>query len=129
MVVTLAGGLAVEGADRAVGEAFVADMTGRDDGDDGELVAREVFFESFVFGPGIEAVEDDALLAGFDEIVDFGDDLADDPIFAFFFADLFAEDFFVRGGDFDAAFGHFFEVHTAEVGFGDAAVGEIVDED
>lgn len=129
MVVALAGGLVVKGSNRAVGEALIADVAGRDDGDDSELVAGEVFFEGFVFGPRIEAVEDDALLASFDEVVDFGDDLADDPIFALFFADLFAEDFFVSGGDFDAAFGHFFEVHATEIGLRDAAVSEVVDED
>lgn len=129
MVVALASSLAIEGADGARGEALIANMARRDDSDDGELVARELTFEDFILGPGIEAVEDDAFLAGFDEVVDLGDDLADDPVVTFFFADLFAEDLFVLGGNFDAAFGHFFEVHAAEIGFWDAAVGEVVDED
>lgn len=128
VVVAFAGGLVVEGADGATGEALVTEVARGDDGDDGELVARELAFQDFVFGPGIEAVEDDALLAGGDEVVNLGDDLADDPVVAFFFADLFAEDLFVLGGDGDAAFFHFFEVHAAEIGFRDAAVGEIVDE-
>ncbi len=129
VVVALASSLMVEGADGASGKAFVAEMARGDDGDDGELVAGELFFQSFVLGPGVETVQNDALLTGGDEVVDFGDDLAGDPIVAFFFADLFAEDFFVFGGDFDAALGHFFEVHAAEIGFRDAAVGEIIDDD
>ena len=129
VVVTLAGGLAVKGADGAVCKAFVTEVARGDDGDDGELVAGELFFEGFVFGPGVEAVEDDALLAGGDEVVDFGDNLAGDPVGAFFFADLFAEDFFVFGGDFDTAFFHFFEVHAAEVRFRDAVTGEIINDD
>lgn len=129
MVVALAGGLAVKGTDGAICEAFVADVSGGDDGDEGKLVAGEFTLEGFVFGPGIEAVENDAFLAGSDEVVDFVDDLAGDPVVAFFFADLFAEDFFVFGGDFDAAFFHFLEVHATEIGFRDAAVGKIVDGD
>ena len=129
VVVALASSLMVEGADGASGKAFVAEVARGNDGDDGELVARELFFQSFVFCPGVEAVQNDALLAGGDEVIDFGDDLAGNPIVAFFFADLFAEDFFVFGGDFDAALGHFFEVHAAEIGFRDAALGEIIDDD
>ena len=129
VVVALASGLMVEGADGASGEAFVTEVAWGDDGDNSELVAGKLLFQSFVFGPGIEAVQDDAFLAGGDEVVHFGDDLAGDPIVAFFFADLFAEDFFVFGGDFDAALGHFFEVHAAEIGFRDAVVGKIIDDD
>lgn len=129
VIVTLASGLAVEGADGASGKTFVTEVARGDDGDDGELVARELLFQGFVFGPGVEAIQNDALLAGGDEVVDFGDDLAGDPIVTFFFADLFAEDFFVFWGNFDVAFGHFFEVHAAEIGFRDAVVGEIIDDD
>ncbi len=129
MIVAFAGGLAVEGADGTGGEALVTEVARGDDGDDGEPVTGELFFQGFVFGPGIEAIQDDAFLAGGDEVVHFGDNLAGDPIVAFFFADLFAEDFFVFGGDFDTALGHFFEVHAAEIGFRDATVGEIIDDD
>lgn len=129
MVIAFAGGLAVKGADGASSEACITNIAGGDDGDDSKLVAGEFTLEGFVFGPGIEAVENDALLAGFDEVIYLGDDLANDPVVAFFFADLLAEDFFVFWGDFDAAFSHFFKVHATKVGFGDAAVGKIVDSD
>ena len=121
--------LGVEGAFGAVGDAIVAEGAGGDDGDDGEFVAWEGVFEGAVFGPRIEAVEDDAFLAGGDEIVDFGDGLADDPILAFGGADHFAEFALAVRGDGDAAFVHFAVDHVAEVDFGGAATGEVVDGD
>lgn len=117
-----------KGAFGALGNAFIAKFFGGDNGNKGEL-AREFVFKDFVFGPRINAVEDDAFLASGKEIFGFGDGLPDDPIFAFGFADHFAEIAFVIGGDFEAALGHFFDNHAAEIDFGDAARGEIVDDD
>lgn len=87
--------------------------------------------EDAVFSPGIEAVEDDALLASRDEVLGFGDGLAGDPILAFSGADHFAEGFltFTVRGALDTTFGHFAVDHAAKVDFGDATFGEIVDGD
>lgn len=85
--------------------------------------------EELVFGPGIDTVKDDALLAGRDEVFDLGNDLADDPVGAFGLTNLFAEVFLVFGVDFDTAFLHFFENHAAKVDFGVAEIGEVVDGD
>lgn len=65
-------------------------------------------------------------MAGGDEVVDFGDGLANDPILAFGGADHFAELALAVRGDGDAAFFHFAVNHIAEVNFGDAAAGDIV---
>lgn len=117
-----------EGALGAATEAVDAEGAGSDDGDDGKA-AGEFVFEEFVFGPGIETVEDDGLLAGGDEISGFGDGLAADPVVAFGGTDFLAELALGFGGDFDAAFLHFFVEETAEVDFGEAAFGEIVNDD
>ncbi len=129
MIVAVACGLTVEGAHGAGGKALIAEVTRTDYGNDGELVAGELFFEGFIFGPGIETVENNALLASGDKVFNLGDDLADDPVVALFFADLFTEDLFIFWGDFDAALSHFFEIHAAEVGFRGAAGGEVVNDD
>lgn len=126
-VVAFLGVFRFEGALGAIRDTVVAERAGSDDGDDGHL-AGEFVAEDFVFGPGIEAVEDDALLAGIDEVFRFGDRLADDPVGAFFGADFFAEGAFavaIRGA-LDAAFFHFFVNHAAEVDFRHAAFGEII---
>ncbi len=116
----------VKGALRAFGDAFVAKLLGSDDGDKSEI-AREFIFEDFVFGPRVDSVEDNAFLAGFDEIFGLGDGLANDPIFAFFGADFFAKFAFVVGGVFDAAFLHFFINHAAKIDSWHAVFGKVVD--
>lgn len=97
VIIAFFGSLAVKGADRAFGEAFVAERAGADCGDNGDFAGKS-FFEGFVFGPRIETIKDNALLAGGDEVFDFSDSLASDPVVAFFFTNLFAEDFFVLRG-------------------------------
>lgn len=119
---------AVEGAFGAFGDAFVAQRFGGDDGDKSEIAGKFVF-EKFVFGPRVDAVKDDALLAGFDEIFGLGDGLAGDPIFALGGTDHFAEFAFVVGAVWDVALFHFFVNHAAKVDFGDAAFGEVIDGD
>ncbi len=128
--VAFADGSGVEGTFGAFGDAGVAGGLVGDDGDEGEL-AGEFVFEDFVFGPGVDAVENDAFLAGGDEVFDFGDGLTDDPVGTFGLANHFAEVFFAFavGGAFDAAFLHFFVNHTAKVDFGNAVIGEVVDGD
>ncbi len=79
--------------------------------------------DGFVFGPRIKSVEDDAFLAGGDKVFGFGDGLTGDPILAFGGADMFAEFGLALGGNFDAAFFHFFINHAAKVDFGRAAFG------
>lgn len=85
--------------------------------------------ESFVFGPRIDAVKDDAFLAGGDEIFGLGNGLANYPILAFGLANHFAEFTLVVGAVFDAAFFHFFVNHTTKVDFGNAVLGKIVNGD
>ncbi len=126
--VAFANGAAVKGALGALGNALVAEMFGDDHSDKGE-VSGELVFEGFVFCPGVDTVEDDAFLAGFDEVFNLGDGLANDPIFAFGGTNGLAEGTLALGGDFEAAFFHFFVNHAAEIDFGDAAAGEIVDGD
>lgn len=109
-------------------ETLVAELLGRDDGDDGHL-AGELMLEGFVFGPGVDSVEDDALLAGGDEVFGLGDSLATDPILALGLTDHFAELPLGLRGDFDAALFHLAIENATEIDFGDAAVGEVVDHD
>lgn len=113
-----------------MGEAVVAKSSWGDDGD-GDDLARKFVFDGFVFGPRVETIENNTLLAGSDKIFGFGDGLARDPIFALGFANHFAEGFFTFavGGAFDATFGHFLINHAAHVDFGSAVLGKIVDDD
>ncbi len=127
-MVTFADFLGVKGAVGAAGDALVTESFGGDEGDKSED-AGEFVLEDFVFGPGIDAVEDDAFLAGGDEIFDFGDDLADDPIFAFGLANHFAKFAFAIRSDGDIAFLHFFVNHAAKVDFWYATFGEIINSD
>ena len=85
-------------------------------------------FESFIFGPRIDAVENDALLAGGDEIFGLGDSLTNDPVGAFGFANHLAEMLFAFAirSTFNAAFFHFFIDHAAKINFGDRVFGEII---
>lgn len=87
-------------------------------------------FESFIFGPRINAVENDALLAGGDEVFGFGDSLTDDPIGAFRFANHLAEVFFAFAiwSAFNTALFHFFIDHAAKINFGDGVFGEIIND-
>ncbi len=85
--------------------------------------------KDFVFGPRVEAIQDDAFLPSADEIVDFGNYLTYHPIITFFFTNLFAKDFLVLRSDFDATFSHFAQIHTAKIGFRDAMVGEVINRD
>lgn len=116
-----------EGALGAMGEALVAEAFRNDDGDRGEQ-AGELVLKKLILSPRIETVEDDAFLAGRDEVFGFGDGLATDPIVAFGIANHLAELTLGLGGDFDAAFFHFFVEHAAEVDFGHAAFSEEVDD-
>lgn len=111
---------------RTFGDAFVAKFLGSDDGDESE-VAGEFIFEGFVLGPRVDSIKDDAFLAGFDEVFGLGDGLANDPIFAFFGADFFAEFAFIVGGVFDAAFLHFFINHATKIDSWHAVFGKVVD--
>lgn len=97
----------IKGTFGADGDASVAEWLRGDDGDERKL-ARELVFQSFIFGPGVDAIEDDAFLAGGDKIFSFGNNLANDPIFTFVLADLLTKIAFVVGSNFDATFGHFF---------------------
>lgn len=83
-------------------------------------------FEGFVFGPGIDAVKDDAFLAGANEVFGFGDGLADDPIFTFSLANHFAEFAFVVGTIGDTTFFHFLVNHAAKVHFRSVAFGKVI---
>lgn len=117
-----------EGTLGAMSETFIAEGFGGDDGDDGDLT-WEFMLEGFVFGPRIDTVEDDTLLAGSDKIFGFGDGLADNPIFALGGADHFTKFTLSGGSDFDAALFHFAIKQAAEVDFRDAVLGKIVDDD
>lgn len=86
-------------------------------------------FKKFIFGPGVETIEDDSFLAGCDEVLSFGDGLAADPIVAFGFANFFAEFALGFWSDLNAAFLHFFVKEAAEVDFGETAFGEVIDDD
>lgn len=55
----------VKGAVGAFGGPFVAERFRNDDGDKSDST-RVFVFKNFVFGPGVDAVEDDAALAGRD---------------------------------------------------------------
>ncbi len=87
-------------------EAVVTEVFGRDNGDDGDF-AREFVLKNFVLSPGIDAVKDDALLTGGDEIFGLGDGLASDPIFTFGATNFFAEFALSFRSDFETAFFHF----------------------
>lgn len=117
----------VEGAVGAMGEAFVAEMLRNDDGDRGEKT-REFMLKKFILGPRIETVKNDALLAGGNEVFSFGDGLATDPIITFGVADHFPKFTLRLGGDFDAAFFHFFVEHAAKVDFRHTTFGEEVND-
>ncbi len=86
-------------------------------------------FEDFVFGPRIESIKHNAFLPCSNEVVDLSNDLANYPVIAFFFTDLFTKDLFVFWRDFDTAFFHFAEVHAAKVGFRNAMVCEVINSD
>lgn len=116
-----------EGAIGATSEALVAEVLRNDDGDRGEETGKFVL-KKFILGPGIETVENDALLASGDEIFGFGNSLAADPVVAFGIANHLAKFALRFGGDFDTAFFHFFVEHAAEIDFGYAALSEIVDD-
>lgn len=118
-----------KGAVGASGEPGIAQGTGGDDGDGGEA-AREFVLKEAIFGPGIEAVENDGFLARRDEIFGFGDGLATDPILTFGGANHLAELLFAAAvrGAFDATFGHFGVDHIAKVNFGETHRGKIVDD-
>ncbi len=127
-VVAFADGVSVKGALGTFGDAFIAEGFRGDDGDNGQS-AGEFMLEGAIFGPRIDAVDDDLLLTGSDEVFSFGDSLASNPILTFGRADHFAKGFFafaVRGA-FDATFGHFLINHVAEVDLGETLAGEIVD--
>lgn len=124
-MVAFADFLGVKGPLWADGDALVAQSFRSDHGDKSDL-AGEFVLQDLVFGPRIDAVEDDALLTSGNEIFGLGDGLADDPIFTFFGADLFAEIAFIVGAVLDAAFFHFFIDHAAEVDLGDATLGEVI---
>ncbi len=99
-----------------------------DDGDKGEF-AREFVLQDFILGPRVDAIEDDALLAGSDEVFGLGDGLLNHPIFTFGLANHFAKFAFAVWGALNPTFFHFFINHTTEVDFRDATFGEIVDGD
>ena len=129
-IVAFANSVGVEGALGAFRDAFVTEGFGRDDGDDGEG-AREFVLKGAIFGPGVDAVEDDLALAGGDERFSLFDSLAGDPILALGFADHFAEGFFafpIRGA-LDAAFSHFLVNHVAEMDFWITFGSQMVDGD
>ena len=67
------------------------------------------------------------MLAGVDETFYFADGATDYEIFAFLFADFFAEGFFVDCVDFYAAFAHFAEDDAAEIYLGDAFLLDVLD--
>ena len=121
-VVAFTNFLRVKGAFGADGDASIAQWFGSDDGNDGEFTG-EFVFEDVIFGPGINAVENDTLLAGSDQVFGFGDGLADDPVSAFCLADLFAKFAFAVWSAFNATFLHFFIDHAAKVDFGCAVFG------
>ncbi len=113
----------VEGSIRALCDTSIAEFFRGNDGDKGEC-ARECMQKLAIFGPRIEAVEDDAFLTGSDKIFGLGDSLFRDPIFTFGFANHLAECFFtfsVRSA-FDVAFCHFAVNHVPEMNFGEAVV-------
>ncbi len=87
--------------------------------------------ESAIFGPRIEAVEDDAFLAGVDEIFGFSNGLTCYPVMTFGFADHFAKGFFAFAisGALNTAFFHFAVNHVAKMNFGKALRGEKIDGD
>ncbi len=116
-----------KGAFWASSKSAVTQGAGGNDGDSGEAT-RKFMLKEAIFGPGIEAVEDNGFLAGRDEILGFGDGLAANPIFAFGSTNHFAEFFFATAirGTLDAAFGHFGIDHVAKVNFWNAHRGEIV---
>lgn len=126
-VVALADGLGIEGAVGAFRNAFITHGFRDDDGEEGEAT-REFMLKSAIFGPRIEPVENNALLASFDEVFGLGNGLAGDPILAFGRTDHFAKGFFAFAihSAFDAALGHFLINHVAEVDFGIAEFGEII---
>lgn len=121
-VVAFTNFLPVKRAFGAFRNAVVAEVFRGNNGNYGQF-AGEFVFKDLIFGPGVESVENNMLLAGSNEIFSLDDGLLDDPVFAFFLANFFAELAFVIGSDFDAALGHFFENHAAEVDFGIAEVG------
>lgn len=128
-IIAETGVLRGEGAVGTSGEPSIAQGTGGDDGDSSEATG-EFVLEEAIFGPGIEAVEDNGFLTGRDEVLSLGNGLAADPILAFGGADHLAEFFFTAAirGALNAAFGHFGIDHVAKVNFGEAHRGEIVDD-
>ncbi len=128
--VALADGLGVEGAFGAFGDTLVTKGFRGNNGNESKA-AGEFVLEDFVFGPRIDAVEDDAFLTGGDEVFGLGDGLTNYPVGAFGLADHFAEEFlaFAIGSTFDTALLHFFVNHSAKIDFGDAAIGEVIDSD
>lgn len=127
-VVAFADLLSVKRAFGSAGDTLIAQGFGRDNGDESQL-AGEFVFKNLVFGPRVNAIEDDAFLTGGDEIFGFGDGLADDPIFAFGGADHLAKFVFAIRGDFDTALCHFFVNHAAKIDFWHTVFGEIINRD
>ncbi len=81
-----------------------------------------------IFSPGIEPVEHNAFLPGFDEVFSVCDGLLRYPVFAFGLANHFAKGFFAFavGSAFDATFGHFLINHVAKMNLGYATSGKII---
>ena len=126
-VITFTDGLGIKGAIGAFGNTLIAEFLGNDDSDKGEGAWKFVK-KSAIFGPRIDAVDDDTFLTSIDEVFGFGDSLARNPIGAFGFANHFAKSFFAFavGGALDATFLHFAVNHAAEIDFGKSARGEVV---
>ncbi len=83
-------------------------------------------FQGLIFGPRINTVKHDAFLAGFDEVLNFGDGLTNDPIVTFGGTDVFSELAFIIGGKVYASLSHFFEDHAAKINLGDTLFSEVV---
>ena len=124
--ITRSGFFAGERTIWSVGETMVADSTRCDYGDYHEF-ARKFMLENFVFCPRVDAIKDNVTLTSFDEIASLSNGAFDDEIFAFAFADFFAEFLLTLRGDVDTFFAHGIINNTAEVDLWDIFLADIVD--
>lgn len=115
-----------QGAHGALAEPAIAQLPRSNDRYDGEF-AGESTFEGFVFRPRVQAVGNDAFLAGVRQVADLLYDPVDDEIFAFAGTQLFAKRFFVFLGMFEPGLGHGVEYDATEIDPGKSLFGQVLD--
>lgn len=89
--------------------------------------AGKLMFKNFVFAPGVEAVEDNTVLAGANEVTYLFNDALYDEILAFALADFLAKDLLAFPGNVNAGFFHGFINNAAKVYLWIALFGKVVD--